>query len=134
MAKNRVLSAVEGYIERVAGGDAKPEEIATFPAVVQVYFVHCGTTKHTGPPELYEPLASAPPLAAATSFPTEGRVTVKQVAAFLGIAENTIWQRLNPDSANYDPEFPQPVIRERRNTRWDAAELWEHRRQKEAAA
>jgi predicted DNA-binding transcriptional regulator AlpA len=60
-------------------------------------------------------------------FPADGLVGVKQVAAFLGLSENTVWQKLRTE-----PGFPRPSVRERRMTRWDAAKVREYRREADA--
>ena len=60
-------------------------------------------------------------------FPADGLVGVKQVASFLGLSENTVWQKLR-----VEPDFPQPSVRERRMTRWDAAKVREYRRKEDA--
>jgi predicted DNA-binding transcriptional regulator AlpA len=123
MMRDKVKSCIENFVERTTSGDAKAEEIAALPGVLSVYceFYRDKTPKDTGTAEL-------PPNTAAFAqvlpqFPMDGLVGVKQVALFLGLSENTVWQKLRTE-----PGFPQPSVRERRMTRWDAARVRKYRR------
>jgi predicted DNA-binding transcriptional regulator AlpA len=125
MTRDRVKNSVENFVERIASGGASPEEISVFPAVLSVY---CEFYRGRITDEVYEKTTEILPLTALSSFPMDGLVGVKQVASFLGLSENSIWQKLRTDS-----EFPQPSVRERRRTRWDASKIREYRQKTDAA-
>jgi hypothetical protein len=101
MNRNRVKNSVENFVERISSGGASPEEISVFTAVLSVY---CEFYRGRVTDEAYEKTAEILPLAALPSFPMDGLVGVKQVASFLGLSENNIWQKLRTDS-----QFPQPI-------------------------
>ena len=127
MTRDKVKSSIENFVERITSGDAKAEELAVLPGVLSVYceFYRGKNIQDAG-------TAEPPPDAVAfiqplPQFPADGLVGVKQVASFLGLSENTVWQKLR-----VEPDFPQPSVRERRMTRWDAARVREYRRKADA--
>ena len=127
MTRDKVKSSIENFVERITSGDAKAEELAVLPGVLSVY---CEFYRDRAPQDIGT--AEPPPNAAALAqilpqFPADGLVGVKQVASFLGLSENTVWQKLR-----VEPDFPQPSVRERRMTRWDAVKVREYRRKADA--
>jgi len=46
-----------------------------------------------------------------------------QVCNLTGLARSTIYTRLDPDSPQYDPEFPKPAKLGPRLTVWNSAEI-----------
>jgi predicted DNA-binding transcriptional regulator AlpA len=128
MTRDKVKNSIENFVERITSGDAKAEELAVLPGVLSVYceFYSGKAMSETDPAESQPKVL--PPYQALPQFPADGLVGVKQVAAFLGLSENSVWQKLR-----IDPEFPQPSVRERRMTRWDAARVREYRRKTDTA-
>jgi predicted DNA-binding transcriptional regulator AlpA len=127
VTRDKVKGYIENFVERTTSGDAKAEEIAVLPGVLSVYCefyrdraTHDADTAEPPPKALLSDL-SLP------QFPADGLVGVKQVASFLGLSENTVWQKLRTE-----PGFPQPSVRERRMTRWDAEKVREYRRKADA--
>ncbi|MDR1482115.1 MAG: hypothetical protein LBI74_05755 [Synergistaceae bacterium] len=123
MTRDKVKSSIENFVERITSGGAKAEEIAVLPGVLSVYceFYRDKVPQDAGTAEL-------PPNAVVMAqvlpqFPVDGLVGVKQVASFLGLSENTVWQKLRTE-----PGFPQPSVRKRRMTRWDAVKVREYRK------
>lgn len=51
-------------------------------------------------------------------FPELGRTT--------GLGKTSVYERLNEESANYDPSFPKPVVLSPRCVRWrsDEVQAW----------
>ncbi|MDR3164294.1 MAG: hypothetical protein LBU13_01840 [Synergistaceae bacterium] len=127
MTRDKVKGYIENFVERTTSGDAKAEEIAVLPGVLTVYCKFYrdeaiqDATAAEPPPKIMPPDRLLP------LFPADGLVGVKQVAPFLGMSENTVWQKLRTE-----PGFPQPVVRKRRMTRWDAAKVREYRRKADA--
>jgi predicted DNA-binding transcriptional regulator AlpA len=127
MSKDRIKNSIENFVERITSGDASAEELSVLPGVLSVYCEFYRGNQVTDAPErmmgaLSEPSAQSP------IFPLEGLVGVKQVALFLSLSENTVWQKLRTDLG-----FPQPCVREARRTRWEALTVREYRRRTEAA-
>jgi predicted DNA-binding transcriptional regulator AlpA len=127
MIRDKVKNSIENFVERITSGDAKAEELAVLPGVLSVYceFYRDKAPQDTGTAEL--PLNTAALAQVLPQFPADGLVGVKQVALFLGLSENTVWQKLRTEQG-----FPQPSVRERRMTRWDAAKVREYRRKADA--
>ena len=125
MKSDKVKNSVENFVERIASGRASPEEVSVLPAVLSIY---CEFYRNRVIDEAIERTPEILPLAALASFPPDGLVGVKQVASFLGLSENSVWQKLRTD-----PNFPQPSVRERRRTRWDASKVREYRQRNDAA-
>jgi predicted DNA-binding transcriptional regulator AlpA len=127
MTRDKVKSCIENFVERTTSGDAKAEEIAILPGVLSVYCeFYRGRTTHDA--DTAEPSPDVMVFAQNLhQFPVDGLVGVKQVATFLGLSENTVWQKLRTE-----PGFPQPSVRERRMTRWDAVKVREYRRKADA--
>jgi predicted DNA-binding transcriptional regulator AlpA len=123
MTRDKVKSSIENFIERTTSGDAKAEELAVLPGVLSVYYEYCRDKAIPGAEAVQSSLIALPPGPLLPQFPTDGLVCVKQVASFLGLSENTVWQKLRTE-----PGFPQPSVRERRMTRWDASKVREYRR------
>jgi predicted DNA-binding transcriptional regulator AlpA len=127
MTRDKVKSCIENFVARTTSGDTKAEEIAVLPGVLSVYceFYRDKTTRGADAAEPSpDVMAFAQNL---PQFPVGGLVGVKQVASFLGMSENTVWQKLRTELG-----FPQPAVRERRRTRWDAAKVREYRRKADA--
>jgi predicted DNA-binding transcriptional regulator AlpA len=122
MTRDKVKSSIENFIERTTSGDAKAEELAVLPGVLSVYYEYCRDKVIPGAVAAEPPLIALPPGQPLSQFPVDGLVGVKQVASFLGLSENTVWQKLRTE-----PGFPQPSVRERRMTRWDASKVREYR-------
>jgi predicted DNA-binding transcriptional regulator AlpA len=123
MMRDKVKSSIENFVERITSGDAKVEELAVLPGVLSVYceFYRGKMTHDTDTAEPPPNVMPSDPVL--PQFPADGLVGVKQVASFLGMSENTVWQKLKTE-----PGFPQPSVRERRMTRWDAERVREYRR------
>jgi predicted DNA-binding transcriptional regulator AlpA len=127
MTRDKVKNFIENFVERTTSGDARAEELAVLPGVLSVY---CEFYRDKAPQDIgtTEPPPNAMTLAPTLPlFPADGLVGVKQVASFLGMSENTVWQKLRTEQG-----FPQPSVRERRMTRWDAAKVREYRRKADA--
>jgi predicted DNA-binding transcriptional regulator AlpA len=118
-AKNEVKAALSGFILRVAkGGAASEAEIGILPQMACVYFEHFGGGKGAPAGEgMEDARPSVQIVQMPDRFPLEGRVTVSQVAEFLGIKPETVWKRLR------DNQLPRPVVQGPRCTRWDAEEV-----------
>jgi predicted DNA-binding transcriptional regulator AlpA len=127
MTRDKVKNFIENFVERTTSGYARAEELAVLPGVLSVYceFYRDKAPQDIGTTEL-TPNVMAPNLSL-LQFPADGLVGVKQVASFLGLSENTVWQKLRTE-----PGFPQPSVRERRMTRWDAVKVREYRRKADA--
>lgn len=54
---------------------------------------------------------------------TDRLIDAKELAHILGIAQSTIWRWLNSGTPEGCPEFPVPVRRGTRFTRWKASEV-----------
>jgi hypothetical protein len=91
MSRDKIKNSLENFVERIASGGASSEEVSVFPAVLSIYCEHYRGARvaeaNEKPPEIF-------PLQALPSFPLEGLVGVKQVAVFLGLSENSVWQKL----------------------------------------
>ncbi|MDR1133721.1 MAG: hypothetical protein LBL05_06125, partial [Synergistaceae bacterium] len=123
MTRDKVKSSIENFVERITSGGAKAEELAVLPGVLSVYCeFYRGKTARDADTAEPPPNVTASELAL-PQFPVDGLIGVKQVASFLGLSENTVWQKLRTE-----PGFPQPCVRERRMTRWDAVKVREYRR------
>jgi predicted DNA-binding transcriptional regulator AlpA len=123
MTRDKVRSSIENFIERTTSGDAKAEELAVLPGVLSVYCEFYRDKAIPGAEAAEPPLMALPPGQPLPQFPSDGLVGVKQVASFLGLSENTVWQKLRTE-----PGFPHPSVREHRMTRWDALKVREYRR------
>jgi predicted DNA-binding transcriptional regulator AlpA len=125
MSKDKIKNSIENFVERITSGGASSEELAALPGVLSVYCeFYRGETKETEKLPEKQPANFTEP--ASLLFPGEGLVGVKQVAFFLGLSENTVWQKLR-----LEPGFPQPCVRERRRTRWEASKVREYRQRRE---
>jgi predicted DNA-binding transcriptional regulator AlpA len=127
MTRDKVRSSIENFIERTTSGDAKAEELAVLPGVLSVYCEYYRDKAMPGGEAVQPPLMALPPGQQLPQFPADGLVGVKQVASFLGMSENTVWQKLRTE-----PGFPHPSVRERRMTRWDAVKVREYRQRVDA--
>jgi predicted DNA-binding transcriptional regulator AlpA len=122
MTRDKVKSSIENFVERITSGGAKAEELAVLPGVLSVY---CEYYRDKAMPEaeaVQPSLMVLPSGQSLPQFPADGLVGVKQVASFLGLSENTVWQKLRTE-----PGFPHPSVREHRMTRWDASMVREYR-------
>lgn len=104
-----VREALDMFLIRVMSGNAKaPEEIAILPQMVEKYFAYA-------PAAALESVAAsgeqAPP-----PFPTDGYVSIKQIAAFLDISEDTVRRRQK------DGNLPGPVRRGHKDVKYSAVE------------
>jgi predicted DNA-binding transcriptional regulator AlpA len=127
MSKDKIRNSIENFVERITSGGASAEELSVLPGVLSVYCEFYRGNQVTDAPERMAGALSEPS-AQSSNFPLEGLVGVKQVALFLSLSENTVWQKLR-----LDPEFPQPCLREARRTRWEASSVREHRRRTETS-
>jgi len=125
MSKDKIKNSIENFVERITSGGASSEELAVLPNVLSVYCEFYRGNNVTEN-ETAEKTAEILP-AASMSFPADGLVGVKQVAAFLGLSENTVWQKVR-----IEPDFPQPYLRERRRTRWEASKVREYLQRRSA--
>jgi predicted DNA-binding transcriptional regulator AlpA len=122
-SKDKIRQSLESMVERIASGEASAEEVSVLPAVLSFYR-DCYRA-----PEVSDVSAPrATPVVECASFPAEGLVAVKQVAAFLALSENSVWQKLRTEA-----DFPKPRLREPRRTRWEAADVREYRRRLDVA-
>jgi predicted DNA-binding transcriptional regulator AlpA len=125
MNKDKVKNSIENFVERITSGGASAEELSALPGVLSVYCEFYRRGQAADAPERAGEISPMPP-AQPPAFPLEGLVGVKQVASFLALSENTVWQKLRQD-----PDFPKPCVREPRRTRWDAPQVREYRQRAE---
>jgi predicted DNA-binding transcriptional regulator AlpA len=126
MAKDKVKNSIENFIERTTSGNASADELSALPRVLSVY-CEFYRDKMTHDVDTAEPPSNVMVSELVLpQFPAEGLVGVKQVASFLSLSENTVWQKLRTDA-----DFPKPRVRESRRTRWDASQIREYRQRTE---
>jgi predicted DNA-binding transcriptional regulator AlpA len=123
--RDKVKHSIENFVERITSGSASAEELSVLPGVLSVY---CEFYREKQVTDVSERISdvSPEPAQASSTFPIEGLVGVKQVAAFLSLSENTVWQKMRTDAG-----FPKPCVRESRRTRWEAAHIREYRQRTE---
>ncbi len=122
MEGDQLKPALDGCFRRVTNGNATERDYDILQGTATLYAnLYIKPVEETKPTEV---------TVLSGSFPLEGLVTVEQVATFLGIKPNTVFQRVRKG------EIPQPVKKEPRCTRWDAREIREseeNRKREEAA-
>jgi predicted DNA-binding transcriptional regulator AlpA len=113
-----VKRSLANFITRVSNGGANNEaEIAVLPEVARAFLEYFGNREEAeAGPGAVEPERTALPRNPG-NFPADGMVSVAQVADFTGVKPPTVWARLK------NGNFPEPVIRRKHCTRWDAAEV-----------
>jgi predicted DNA-binding transcriptional regulator AlpA len=118
-AKNVVKHALEKLILRVSTGESANDcEITVLPEIVRTYLEFFGGKENIiASDEDRDSASSAQIVQLSGRFPVEGRVTVNQVAEFLGIKPGTVWKQVR------EQELPPPVFHKPRCTRWEAAEI-----------
>lgn len=55
--------------------------------------------------------------------PTPQFLRIKDVCKLIGLSKSTVWNKLDPDSKYYDPDFPSQIRISRKAVAWDKNEL-----------
>lgn len=127
--KDKVRSALEEFISRVAKGEGSPEEISALPNVADTYLKHYAAKREDEDLEASVPKAPGIVHMVVPPFPTSGYVSADQIATFLGCKPATIWKKLRVGESC----FPKPKERQGKCTRWEASEIWEYRERQQVA-